>query len=192
MTRYIAFLRAINVGGHTVTMQELRALFEALGFSRVETFIASGNVIFESDDEDAAALERGIEAHLRARLGYDVVTFLRTDAEVAAIARYRAFDDALMPSAITLNVAFLHAPLGTKEKRLLADFQTGIDDFHAHGREMYWLCRTRQSDSTFSNAKFEKALGVRTTFRGVKTVARLAAKYSPMERDGGPARGSHR
>ena len=48
MPRFIAFLRAINVGGHNVTMKELRGLFEALGLKSVETFIASGNVIFES------------------------------------------------------------------------------------------------------------------------------------------------
>jgi len=48
MTRYIAFLRAINVGGHTVKMEHLRGIFESMGFSNVETFIASGNVIFAS------------------------------------------------------------------------------------------------------------------------------------------------
>ena len=46
--RLVAFLRAINVGGHNVKMDRLRELFEALGLSNVETFIASGNVIFDS------------------------------------------------------------------------------------------------------------------------------------------------
>lgn len=57
MQRYIAFLRAINVGGHTVKMDRLREIFEALGFSNVETFIASGNVVFETTARDPAALE---------------------------------------------------------------------------------------------------------------------------------------
>ncbi|HXW01123.1 MAG TPA: DUF1697 domain-containing protein, partial [Anaerolineae bacterium] len=48
LPKYIAFLRAINVGGHTVKMDYLRRLFEEMGFSKVETFIASGNVIFEA------------------------------------------------------------------------------------------------------------------------------------------------
>jgi hypothetical protein len=43
---------------------------------------------------------------------------------------------------------------------------------------MYWLCRKKQSESTFSNARFEKTLGGRATFRGVKTIVKLAAKYS--------------
>jgi uncharacterized protein (DUF1697 family) len=47
MNKHIAFLRAINVGGHTVKMDTLRQLFESLGFTNVETFLASGNVIFE-------------------------------------------------------------------------------------------------------------------------------------------------
>jgi len=58
LAKYIAFLRAINVGGHTVKMDHLRSLFEALGFSNVETFIASGNVIFESKSKSTRALER--------------------------------------------------------------------------------------------------------------------------------------
>ena len=180
MTRYIAFLRAINVGGHTVRMQHLRLLFEALGLSRVETFIASGNVIFESDARNAAKLGRTIEAHLTESLGYEVATFLRTDAEVAAIAAYTPFPTSALESAVALNVAFLAEPLNDARKRLLAGFTTEIDDFHVHGREMYWLCRTRQSESTFSNQRFEKALGIRATFRGVNTVAKLAAKYPPM------------
>ena len=80
MTRLIAFLRAINVGGHTVTMDKLRKEFEALGLMEVETFIASGNVIFTPRSLDVVALEKKIEARLRASLGYEVATFVRTDA----------------------------------------------------------------------------------------------------------------
>jgi len=179
MTRFVAFLRAINVGGHTVRMQDLRALFEALGLSRVETFIASGNVIFESGARDAAKLERSIEAHLRQSLGYEVATFLRTDAEVAAIARCTPFPASALASAKALNVAFLAEPLSDARRHLLAGFRTEVDDFHVHGRETYWLCHTTQGESTFSNARFERALGIRATFRGVNTVAKLAAKYPP-------------
>jgi uncharacterized protein (DUF1697 family) len=76
MTVHIAFLRAINIGGRTVKMDHLRSLFESLGYGEVETFIASGNVIFQSPDEDTRALEQQIEAHLRQALGYEVATFL--------------------------------------------------------------------------------------------------------------------
>lgn len=63
--RYVAFLRAINVGGHTVKMDNLRRLFEAMGFTNVEPFIASGNVIFDSTSKSTAALEKKIEAHMQ-------------------------------------------------------------------------------------------------------------------------------
>ncbi|MBK7317116.1 MAG: DUF1697 domain-containing protein [Anaerolineales bacterium] len=69
MTRYFTFLRAINVGGHTVKMDVLRQLFESLGFSNVETFIASGNVIFEAKTADGKSLEKKIEKALKEALG---------------------------------------------------------------------------------------------------------------------------
>jgi uncharacterized protein (DUF1697 family) len=111
MPRFIAFSRAINVGGRNVTMAALRAQFEALGFSNVETFIASGNVIFEAASRDSAALQRKIEAHLAKSLGYEVSTFVRTDAEVAAIACYRPFTEKKLESALAFNVAFLAEPM---------------------------------------------------------------------------------
>ncbi|MBI3240862.1 MAG: DUF1697 domain-containing protein [Chloroflexi bacterium] len=177
MPRYIAFLRAINVGGHTVKMDELRALFESLGFSKVETFIASGNVIFETKSGKTQALQTRIEKLLHQSLGYEVATFIRTDAEVAAIAHYKPFTDSALQSAGALNVAFLAEPLPGEAQKTLMRLKTDIDDFHAHGREVYWLCRKKQSESTFSNALFERTLKIQTTFRGFNTVLKLAAKY---------------
>ena len=179
MSRYVAFLRAINVGGHTVAMTELRAEFEALGFSRVETFIASGNVIFESRSGASAALERKIEQKLARALGYEVATFLRSDAEVAEIARFEAFGAEQLAAARAFNVGFLKAPLGRSERARVAAFTTEIDAFRVHLREVFWLCRTKQSESSFSNALLERSLAIRATFRGMNTVAKLAAKYSP-------------
>src|SRR6267143_6677915 len=93
MPKYAALLRAINVGGHTVKMEHLRSLFAAIGFSNVETFIASGNVIFDSPSKDGPALERKIEKHLQATLGYEVKTFVRTVSEMAAVANYKPFPE---------------------------------------------------------------------------------------------------
>jgi len=179
MPKTIAFLRAINVGGHNVKMEQLRALFEQLGFDAVETFIASGNVVFETDAAPDAALEADIEAHLRAALGYEVATFLRTDAEVAAVAAYEPLPAVAMAEVAAFNVGFLASPLTADEIAILTAFNNDIDDFHSHGREVYWLCRTKQSDSKFNNNAFERALRRRATFRGRNTVLRLAAKYQP-------------
>jgi uncharacterized protein (DUF1697 family) len=179
MPRLIAFLRAINVGGHTVTMDKLRKEFEALGLKDVETFIASGNVIFTPRSLDVAALEKKIEARLRASLGYEVATFVRTDAEVAAIAHCQPFKAAQIDSAGAFCVGFLAGPLDAAGARALMTFRTEIDDFQTKGREIYWLCRKRQSESTFSNANMERKLKIRSTFRGINTVVRLAAKHGP-------------
>jgi uncharacterized protein (DUF1697 family) len=178
MPRLFAFLRAINVGGHTVTMEDLRGFFEALGCKGVETFIASGNVIFESRSRDLGTLQRKIEDRLRKSLGYEVHTFIRTESEIAAIARYKPFEESQLHSAGALNIAFLATPLAAQSRKALMALRTENDDFHVHGREVYWLCKKKQSESNFSNALFEKTLEIKTTFRGANTVAKLAAKYA--------------
>lgn len=182
MSRFIAFLRAINVGGHTVKMDELRRLFESMGLAQVETFIASGNVVFETTSRDTKALEGKIEKRLQEALGYEVATFIRTDAELADIANYQPFGPSEMEAAVALNIAFLAEPLDGESKRKLMALRTGIDDFRAHGREIYWLCRKKQSESTFSNAVLEKTLGGPSTLRGANTVKQMAAKYPPSRR----------
>jgi uncharacterized protein (DUF1697 family) len=175
--RLFAFLRAINVGGHNVAMAELRRLFLSLGLKEVETFIASGNVVFKSDAKDLRALERTIEDRLRESLRYEVTTFLRTDQELAAIAKYKPFKESQLQAAEALNVAFLSEPPHVEARKLIMGLQTGSDAFRVQGREVYWLCQTRQSDSKFNNARFEKILNTRATWRGINTVRRLAGKY---------------
>jgi uncharacterized protein (DUF1697 family) len=178
MERYIAFLRAINVGGHVVKMAALRALFEELGLANVETFIASGNVIFDAPGGGAAQLEAQIERHLRQALGYAVATFIRTAGELAAIAAYRPFEAADMdaPDA-SLYVSFLAAqPPATAQQKMQA-LRTEFDHFHFHEREFHWLSRRKLSESTLSGAVFEKTLGMPATMRNATTVRRLAAKY---------------
>ena len=175
--KYVAFLRAINVGGRVVKMEVLRAHFESLGFSNVETFIASGNVIFDSTAKPAST-QKKIESHLRTSLGFEVATFIRTLAEVDAVSRHQPFTTAAMKSAGALCVGFPDSPLDDDAYNALMRMKTAIDDFHLHNREVYWLCLEKQSESTFSNAKFERACKVRATFRGVNTVAKLAAKFA--------------
>lgn len=176
--RLFAFLRAINVGGRNVAMTELRRVFESLGLKEVETFIASGNVVFNSDASDLRRLELAIEDRLREALGYEVDTFLRTGEELAALVKYEPFRKSQLEAAAALNVGFLVEPPGVATKKLIAGFKSEIDDFNVRGREVYWLSQGRQSDSKFSNARFEKTLNTRATWRGINTIRRLAAKYT--------------
>ena len=176
MPRYVAFLRAINIGGRVVKMDRLRKLFEELPLTNVETFIASGNVIFESSAGNSASLEPKIEKQLADALGYEVTAFLRTDDEVAAIARYQPFREENVKKAGAFVVGFLKGPLNKNAEKVLGKFKNPIDNFHLHDREIYWLCKKRQSESKFSNVAFEKALGLRSTFRGMNTIRNLAKK----------------
>jgi uncharacterized protein (DUF1697 family) len=177
MTRYVAFLRAINVGGHTVRMETLRELFTAHGLAKVETFIASGNVIFESKAAADKKLELAIERRLESALGYGVAVFVRSDAEVRAISAYQPFSSAAIKASQTLNIGFLRDPLSPSALKALMNLKTPIDDFHVQGRELYWLCRKRQGESTFSNKVFERAIQGVSTFRNATTIVKLAAKY---------------
>ena len=177
MSRLIAFLRAINVGGHTVKMDHLRQIFVSLGLAGVETFIASGNVVFEAPEQDAKRLEREIGRRLREALGYEVAVFIRTETELAHVAHYQPFPPPELEAAQALNIAFLSDALDEESSLKLMALKTDVDDFHAHGREIYWLSRRKQSESTFSNAVLEKTLGRPSTLRGANTIRKLAAKY---------------
>lgn len=184
MPRYIALLRGINVGGHRVKMDHLRALFEALRFTDVSTFIASGNVIFSSPSAEAVEIEEKIEAHLGRALGYGVDTFLRTPEELAAVADFRPFapEDAEAVGH-SLYVAFLREPLGEEAVRKLMSLRTTFDDFRVDGREFYWLRRGRLTDSLVKDKDLAKAVGKSSTLRNVTTVRKLAAAY-PAESSG--------
>ncbi len=177
MPRLIAFLRAVNVGGHVVKMSDLRELFESLGFAHVETFIASGNVVFETRAKNAKTLEKKIETTLRVALGYDVTTFIRSERELAEIANYQPFSQSDLAAAAAHNIAFLADPLDAHARERLMALRSDADNFAVHEREIYWLSRGKQSDSIISNAVFEKTLGQRSTVRGVNTIKKLAAKY---------------
>lgn len=86
MESFVALLRAVNVGGRTIRMEELRALFTEMGFEDVRTMLASGNVLFKTTVESPAGLEARIGRRLEAGFGYEVTTFVRTAAEMAAVA----------------------------------------------------------------------------------------------------------
>jgi uncharacterized protein (DUF1697 family) len=176
MERYAAFLRAINVGGHTVKMDRLRALFGEMGFSDVSTVIASGNVIFHTRRKDARQLEEQIQRHLREALGYDVAAFIRSVPELAALARYDPFPGADLDTlGITLSVVFFHTPPSDDARQKLLSLRTPTDDFHVSEREAYWLCRTRMSESTvFKKGLLDKVIGIPGTSRNMNTVRKIA------------------
>jgi len=191
---YVAFLRAINVGGHIVKMDALRKSFVRLGFEDVDTFIASGNVIFSSPSKDTAKLERQIEAQLKKDLGYEVATFIRTTDEVVALSAYQSFSAAEIAAARVHYVGFIAEPLTEAGTSALLGLATDLETFRARDREWFWLTRAAAGESKISNGTIEKALKVRSTIRGMNTIARLAGrlqpKADPPTRAGGAAKAS--
>lgn len=183
MPRYVAFLRAINVGGHTVRMERLRELFTALRLSDVATFIASGNVIFTTRSTTPAALEARIESGLARALGYDVATFVRPVSALPAIAAVRPFqagahagDPAVDRGA--LWVGFLKTVPADEVQRRVEALSSNLDELRMEGREIYWSSRTKMSESVITSARLEKILGAPATFRNVTTVRKLAETYA--------------
>jgi uncharacterized protein (DUF1697 family) len=175
VTHFVAFLRAINVGGRTVKMTKLREVFESMGFTDVETFIASGNVIFKSRSTNTAVLEKKAEQALEKSLGFDVTTMIRSTGELAAIVGFDAFPGSL--SASTLYVGLLKSAPNDATRAKVSALSTPTDEFLVHDREVYWICHVKTMQSVAWGAVLEKTVGVRATFRNVTTLRKLAAKY---------------
>lgn len=175
MPRYVALLRAINVGGRTIKMDRLRAVFEELPLRNVETFIASGNVLFDTTARNIGALEQRIEQHLEARLGMEVGTHLRALADLPGVAASHPFGDA-KSRGHTLSVGFFKEPLASGVLPTLRELVSDYDEFHVNGRELYWYCRGGMSDSVIWKQIPKKLISADNTFRNVTTIQRLAAR----------------
>ena len=158
-------------------MKDLKRHLTRMGLDEVETFIASGNVLFANPRHPGPSLVKRIETGLQAALGYEVDTFVRTGAEVAAIARSRPFAPAVMKQAVALNVGLLADPLPPPARKRLQSLTTDFDAFQTLGREVFWLSRRKLSESTITNAAFERAIGARATFRTIRTFVRLVERF---------------
>jgi uncharacterized protein (DUF1697 family) len=105
---YIAFLRGINVGGNTlIRMEALKAAFAGMGLRRVRTVLASGNVVFETDQAERGALNQEIQAMLKAAFGFDIAVILRTGAEISALIAADPFKEVAVTPNTRLHVTFL-------------------------------------------------------------------------------------
>ena len=172
-----AFLRAINAGpGRVVRMNALRKAFESLGFVRVATFLASGNVVFETRAKDIGALERKVERTLRQALGYTVPVFIRTSAELKKIASLEPFDQSETCGA-DLNIILLANRVNRRSKAKLLALKTETDGFRVRGREIYWWRRKKPGTSLFATVPLEKVLRMPFTIRSTNTIRTLIAKW---------------
>jgi uncharacterized protein (DUF1697 family) len=177
MESYVAFLRGMNLGGRRIKNEELKAEFGQLGLAEVGCFRASGNVVFAADEKDEAKLARRIEAGLGEALGYEVPVFLRSAAELRAVAAHEPFAaKALAASKGKLQVAFLlEKPKAAARSAALA-LASDDDRLAIEGRELYWLPKGGLSETELDLKAIATALGVNTV-RTMGTVEQIAAKY---------------
>ncbi|HYF94633.1 MAG TPA: DUF1697 domain-containing protein [Symbiobacteriaceae bacterium] len=174
---YVALLRGINVSGQKlIKMAELKRMFEDMGFTRVQTYIQSGNVIFAAAPaEDPGALRRRIEERIEAVFGWAVPVVLRTPAEFAQIIESSPYRAEELPPGESLYVALLaEAPAQEGIDRLMA-WPCNGDEFRLMGREIYIIYRQGAGRSKLTTNLFEQKLKVAATARNWQTISKLAA-----------------
>ena len=171
--KYVAFLRAINVGGHAIIqMADLKKMFESAGLENVQTYIQSGNVIFESE-EDEDSLVKQLERQVEKVAEYKIHVFVRTMQNVQSIADKSPFT----PKDGEMGyVTFLSKKPDKKSQQALLSFRSEADDFAFKGRELYSLRRDREK-SIFSGNIVEKTLKTPSTTRNLNTISKIVAKY---------------
>jgi uncharacterized protein (DUF1697 family) len=118
VSRQVALLRGVNLGGRKVVMAELRAACEAAGFAEVSTFIASGNLILKSKLK-GAKLEEKLEAVILEGLGLKTDVFVRDADELGAILAANPFKGFAKKDPSHLMVLFMRAPLSSAEMATL-------------------------------------------------------------------------
>ena len=134
--KYVSLLRAINVSGQKlIKMEALREMFEIPGIKNITTYIQSGNIIFDAKETDEEKLLQKIEKKLHRSLGYQVDSFLRTEAELAAIIKHFPFKNVKEDDKV--YVCFLHlAPTKEQAEKFMV-FANEAEEFVIKGREVY-------------------------------------------------------
>ena len=178
MARCAAFLRGMNLGRRRITNDDLRKHVEALGFTDVATFRASGNVIL-GDPEDApiADVARRLEQGLGEALAYDVPVFARDAAQLRAMAALEPFTpEELAASTGKPQVVLLHEAPSAAARRAARALAPDGDRFVFDGAELHWLPRAGLNATELDFKALAKAVG-RTTVRTKGTIELIAQKH---------------
>lgn len=172
--KYIAILRGINVSGQKkILMKELIRYLESLGFTNVQTYIQSGNVIFESEQEEGLKLL--IENKIKTIYGFDVPVQVH---EVEYFVHVLENNPFLVNNEVDekfLHVTFLGDAPDSKLVDVLEERDLGTDEFVINKREIYLYCPNGYGRTKLTNTFFERKLKVSATTRNWKTVTNLVA-----------------
>ncbi|HUR83415.1 MAG TPA: DUF1697 domain-containing protein [Thermoanaerobaculia bacterium] len=162
MTTFVGLLRGVNVGGNRMLkMEDLRKIFEKLGYTNVRTVLQSGNIIF-----DAKVRPRDLDAHV----GTSVI--LRTQAEIAKIIEANPYPQEAEDDPGHLHVVFLSDALPSDEP--LRKVATSAEKFVVKGHQIYIHFGDGAGRSKLAASLTEKKLGVVCTARNWNTVRKLA------------------
>ena len=175
---YVALLRSVNVGGHTVLrMADLRELFRSFGLTDVVTYIQSGNVLFSTEDADPERLARRLEAQLTSSFGRPMTGFVLSPADLKAAVAHNPFaperwDLQGQDDELSCHLMFLSAPPDETRRMALMALQGEEYRFHIHGNVLYHAY-PRQYAGNRRTIDFERVLGVTGTARTWKVVNKL-------------------
>ncbi|MFZ4069283.1 MAG: DUF1697 domain-containing protein [Caulobacterales bacterium] len=174
----VALLSAVNVGGRKMEMAPLRAACLAAGFARVETLLASGNVLIDAGRQNAAAIAKQLEALIVAKFAIATTAILRTAAALEQAAIDDPYPDCSGNRVLTI---FLQRPPGKAEIAALIGYVAGRNRFAIAGDVIYVDARDSVSDIKITPAAMKRHLGQVGTARNRNTVEKLAAKARAME-----------
>jgi uncharacterized protein (DUF1697 family) len=174
MARYVAFLRAVNLGRRRVAMARARKALEDLGFDDVGSYVNSGNLLFTATGK-AADHERAIRAKLEDVFGFELTTFVRTAAQVKSLATAKPFGD--IAAGHTHFALFPLTRLTAAEKKAVEGMSNDHDETIVRGRDVHWLIRAKSTETTLGPKEWKKALPDNpTTARNMTMVTRLVEK----------------
>lgn len=182
MITYIALLRAINVGGYRkIKMADLRDMFEKLGFENVQTYIQSGNVIFDSDETDSDQLSQSIKKQIKSDFGHDVPVMIRTRDELKTLIESNPFEGQDEDPFMLYVTFFLETPPQEKQHELMS-LSSKIERFEFLNGELFSLIDKKTDQKTnFSNGYVEKITGIPGTGRNWRSVNKIFEMASRPE-----------
>jgi len=172
--RYVAFLRAINVGDRRIKMAELAQVFGDSGCSNVSTFIASGNVIFDSESPPVVA---DLEAAFLAKFGFLSEIFLRDREQIKALLAAVPWSE----SDGVVEVSFLGSPPPLGAARELKNTAVAPERLLVSGSEVLFLRVGGGVPTTHKEATSMRILDMKMTRRGMRTVANIYNKFMSEE-----------
>jgi len=179
MTRYIALLRGVNLGGHNkVAMADLRALLSKMGLADVQTVLQSGNAVFGCAAKSCAALERSLEAEVEKRLKLKIDFHVRTAGEWRAVIDANPFPAEAQKDPGHLLLTCFKSPLEPVSVEALRDAIEGREILQADGRHLYMYFPDGIGRSKAAPL-VEKKLTARGTARNWNTVLKLAELSNP-------------